>query len=82
MSDIKIGDLVTVVRWPHPHGANILGYIFTVTGFTNACRCPYCPEVFTERSAYKDPTHALPLSWLRRIDPLSKPETIEREEVA
>ena len=87
MTDIRKGDLVMVVRWPHPESHFIrtrLGEVFEVTTIGPA-RCyvcgydfPQCAYIGTEGIFHI----GIPLPWLKRIPPLSDLEGVnEREPV-
>jgi hypothetical protein len=74
MSDIKVGDLVMVVR-DHACVPRV-GHIYTVAGFGNNFHCRKCKEIFRGSVAllsaknYQGPGPVgLPISWLKRIDP-------------
>lgn len=84
---IRVGDLVMVVRFPCCGAC--LGVVMTVTRLVNTgddYRCSRCGKLHGLKqvpSAIDDGRvrdRHFPLSWLRRIDPLEEPETIEREE--
>jgi hypothetical protein len=82
VSPIQIGDLAMVIRWPHEHGLKMLGGVITVQGFLDMVHCPLCNLLFEERSAvYMESLKAVPLSWLKRIPPLTELEGLESEEV-
>lgn len=89
MSEIKVGDLVMVVR---AHCTEQIGKIATVTEISGGKWTCLCGEVKSEELTARLPNIALrqnfhmsgwyPLSWLRKIEPLSEPETTEtREEI-
>jgi hypothetical protein len=90
VSEIKVGDLVVVVRWPHEH-ANNVGTIWTVQGFSPQSHCQDCGKTWIWkkwRTVFKQPcavldakqNFGLPLSWLRRIDPLAELNETEHKE--
>ena len=75
---IKVGDLVVIVNYCC---SDIdLGKILTVTGFTKAA-CPMCGAK-CDSCAFLGGYWAPPLSWLRRIPPLSELESTQEEAVA
>ena len=82
MSEIKVGDLVMVVRWPHAckYLGNIFGIISTAqaVGLKGNCqRCGWVPSCsFVDVEAFGK----IPVDWLKRIDPLAEPETTEHNE--
>lgn len=83
---IGVGDLVMVVRWPHEHiqhsvTGNTFPKVFTVVGMAPwASHCPNCQHKFPGPSAFYNETNALPVAWLKRIDPDEKLEDVKREE--
>jgi hypothetical protein len=80
VSDIGKGSLVMVVRWPHPHDpAGALGGVFEVGGLTDATYCEMCGDHWNEPCAIIK-QGALPLAWLRKIDPPALPEDVEHKE--
>lgn len=86
MSAIGVGDQVMVVRWPHKHvnPRHPIGHVDTVRAITPFSVCGTCSfesgtGVFREPSA--ELSHGcIPLSWLKKIDPLSEPKRVERPE--
>lgn len=80
MSDIKVGDLVRVAVAPHAHAADVFGWIFQVARIGDCCQCSACGHIFVEPSAWYTDHNAMPLSWLRRIPPLSELESTETKE--
>ncbi len=79
MSDIKVGDLVVVVRWPHEH-CNSLGHILSIAALAPSSQCRVCGYISTETSAVTEDHWAVPLSWLKRIPPLEELEGQRTEE--
>jgi hypothetical protein len=87
MSDIKVGDLVMMVRGHECHLRHLAGIPMVVEGFAfprgGGWRCSVCWQESAgpnEMGAVLSATcgHGpLPLSWLRKIDPPA--ETTERE---
>ena len=81
--EINVGDLVVQIHDCCTQAA--LGTIGTVTRIywsTNVCEVcggQYVGWVAHDTSAWA-PDEASPLHWLRRIDPLSEPESVERHE--
>lgn len=80
MNEIKVGDLVMEVKYPHCEGRK-LGHVYPVVGIDKtASACLKCGN-YEPRGI-----HALlegglaPLSWLRRIPPLSELESTEHKE--
>ena len=74
---IAVGDLVQVVRWPHPC-KNKLGKIFVI-GWINehGIRCQECGEDLVEHGSgamLADSNNGCPISWVKRIPPLSELE--------
>lgn len=86
---IEIGDLVMVVRG-HRCAVNIIGGIpYTVIALhlpiNGGWTCPVCHArsiAPTEIGAQltSEGVHGIPLSWLKKIPPLTEPETTERKE--
>lgn len=89
-NEISVGDLVCVVRWPCC-GLNI-GKVGIVAGIdtTFSTFCVGCgagidnsfpmPNADFNIHGPKGSLACVPLAWLRRIDPLSEPNTVETEE--
>jgi len=82
---IEVGDLVIIVRGHECQSAHWRGLIFTVTNIVRPERGEwYCPRCGTY-SLYHSENAAtglaqdsyIPLSWLKRIPPLSKLESIK-----
>src|SRR5438105_5953949 len=81
MSEIQVGDLVQVVRWPHEHGAEQLGTIWCVQGFAAESQCATCRESLFRfmrnwkygQSAVLVPERhfGVPVSWPKKIPPLA-----------
>ena len=86
MSEIKVGDLVVVVRTCCAETAKqSLGVIAKVVSIhKTTMRCMYCRAFMTmDRKAGFDVTgkfNGAPLSWLRRIPPFSELESTEHKE--
>jgi hypothetical protein len=91
MSDqIKVGDLVMVVRGHECTIAVFVGIPYTVQALhaqrNGGWRCPHCketdiaPNEFTGAQLLPDRLHAIPLSWLKKIDPPALPEDVTRDE--
>jgi hypothetical protein len=84
VSDIKVGDLVMVVRWPHPCFGPYNKTIFQVEEIGTSAFCWKCHCVIKEPVAIYTPNCSggpggVPLSWLKRIDPPAVPESVERD---
>lgn len=84
---ISVGDLVQVIRWPHDcFPRTSFPTIFTVLEIHPMNpRCPRCDEqvALGDRSAmlrHNGKNTGLPLSWLKRIPPLSEMEGEKRDE--
>jgi phage FluMu protein Com len=83
---IKVGDLVMVVRWPHPCFGKGSRLVFTVEGFYKNVICPRCKTIIREYCAtysiasWDGGFRAIPISWLKRIDPLAEPERITTDD--
>ena len=85
---IQVGDLVQVVRWPHPctHGAvsgKTFPWIFRVKRIRAISpKCPNCNQQIEpgSSSAYYSIDNAIPLPWLKRIPPLSELEGTKTDE--
>ncbi len=84
---IKVGDLVMIVRG-HECVMNLYqGVIFTVTGFVqprfggwHCARCGRDNAGGNEAAATGFHKAHAPISWLKKIPPLTEPETVERKE--
>ena len=82
---IKVGDLVVVTRTCCEE-FTMGHYIFTVGKFTDmalaGAECMFChSHLPSEIEAIPDGDDcAFPLSWLKKIDPLSEPESEKRDE--
>lgn len=80
MSDeIRVGDLVMVVRWPHKHSAknSHAGVVGTVTELRDYTFCFLCGG-----DRWVEPCASLghgfiPTACLKRIPPLTEPETVK-----
>jgi hypothetical protein len=81
---IKVGDLVVVVRWPHScQGNKFLGSVFRIGALSSSVQCPRCGEIFKTPVAHpEEKSRAIPLAWLKRIPPLSELETEKTNEPA
>ena len=82
MSDIQVGDVVMVVRWPHEHSDAhcYSGVVSTVVLLQAYTFCQKCKTRWEEPSAHLSGSGCIPLSWLRRIPPLTEPVTETLEE--
>lgn len=83
MSDIKVGDLVMVIRWCCASGPQ--GAIFTVAGVANTQthQCRHCweylpVETFPVSAGAPEVRNGAPISWLKRIPPLDE---LERDQL-
>lgn len=77
---IKVGDLVMVVKWPHEHRQKYLGHIFPVQSIAAYVSCSQCGQLWVEPTA-ETPTHrGVPISWLKKIPPLSELDDVKRDE--
>ena len=65
---IQAGDVVQVVRWPHEHSDGQLGHVFTVLAIVPMAHCGVC-GIEIGPCASREPFVALPLAWLKRLDP-------------
>ena len=81
MSDIKVGDLVIVVKPRICCGEpTALGAVFKVTSFRlSSGHCKYCKTRIIGATQAVGWNKPIRIERLRRIDPLSDPEAIERE---
>lgn len=82
MSAIKVGDLVVVARSCCIR-ASALGSIFSVAAIgMNTTMCRYCKTEYRETHAAEVTNFiaGVPLSWLRRIPPLSELRYADRFE--
>ena len=84
---IEIGDLVMIVRGHECVMRLYQGAIFTVTGFVHPIHggwhCDFCNKddaAGNELAATGLHKGNVPLSWLKKIPPLTEPETVERKE--
>ena len=86
--EIKVGDLVRVVdACCLKAKAMYLPYFSVVTlemGDGPECRCMHCKSPMPRRilAGNGDESCICPIPWLRRIDPLSEPETTQEEATA
>lgn len=82
MSDIKVGDLVIVVKSPCSHGDKDVGRIFTVSLLQHDhMHCRYCGWESPPQWCVEDPLvrgSGFLVSWLKRIPPL---EELERTQI-
>jgi hypothetical protein len=69
MSTIDRGDVVMVVKWPHPHVAAQCrpGTVSIVRAVQERTTCPTCGHVWHEPSALLEFGGAIPASWLRKL---------------
>jgi len=70
--EIRVGDLVMVVRWPCCHARVGVVYIVSeLTMQTGTGWCGYCKAVREGCITASDATleHIVPVDWLKRIDP-------------
>ena len=84
MSDIKVGDLVMVVRAAMCcNSPKHIGRIYTVSGFYHGCKCQQCGQnAWTPSALINGKWSAFPLNELKRIDPLPESESVdEKDEV-
>ena len=84
--DIKVGDLVMVIR-PIPCCLrNDSGGKIFVVAEIRPVGCPWCPACNAHRpelhAISKDREFRIMLSRLRRIDPIAEPETTQEEATA
>jgi hypothetical protein len=81
MSAIKVGDMVMVVRWPHPCTPKpkdrAPGMPFVVESLGD-CWCTNCFEVLGPGAATGEA--GVPLAWLKKIEPDAKLEENENHE--
>ena len=73
---IEVGDLVIIVRVPRCCAVP-KRLIYTVLGFEKDVFCMKCMTILNTSAARIDTTHAVPLSWLKRIPPLAELESTE-----
>lgn len=85
---IGVGDLVVLVRWRHTCKPEHTKTIFTVKAFSEQAACYLCGTVMNERIALTGDTVEFegdrinigyPVTWLKRIDPLTDAERLETE---
>jgi len=81
MSDIQVGDLVVIAfdaccRNPR----NGLGVVFRVVGFNPSCICPTCGTQLHARAFGGGKWLGYDVRRLKRIPPLSEPESERIEE--
>ena len=77
MREIKVNDLVIVVRWPHRHSLGWFdkapGTPFIVTSVFDCCYCSQCGQSFDLGAATGAQINgcagAVPLAWLKKIEP-------------
>lgn len=79
---ISVDDLVYVAHWPHECKSTsprcALGTIHTVSAIGQGARCGRCGELMLEPSAAFDGTNVgLPITWLKKIRPLTELEANE-----
>lgn len=83
---IRAGDLVMVWRWPHkcPSVTYPVGKPFVVSDVRNTTSfCAKCGEVDQwQPHGYTPEGSAIPLAWLKKIDPPKVNESVEREVTA
>ena len=81
---IEVGDLVICVRAHLPCAESAIGMVFIVQKLNpRGSRCDVCGETHNgEISAHWAPHYALPLSWLRKIPPLTESERTTEEATA
>jgi len=80
MSDIKVGDLVVIVRPKFCCGDDsTIGKIFTVTGFRSEWHC-LCGAQGKDLCVMRGDWWRCHISRVRKIPPLSDPETTETRE--
>ena len=86
---IKVGDLVMVVLWPHRCINPIvpIGKVFVVRAIVSDAHdgfCRRCGETISNScisaQGATSGNASIPISWLKRIDPLAEPETVETDE--
>jgi hypothetical protein len=75
--EIKAGDRVMVVRWPHRHGP--ARCVALVERITPGAVCGVCCTTWLEPSARFEGGGGAPVSWLKKIDPDEDPDAIETE---
>ena len=81
MSDIKVGDLVVVVRWPCC--GHYLGSVMRVEFFSQMSEDASCTQCGAKHGAKRcagDAKNDFPVEWLKRIPPLEELEGEKREE--
>jgi len=52
---------------------------FVVKGLFDCTHCPICGAFFAEDSATNEAGNAVPLSWLKRIPPLSELDDVKQD---
>ena len=85
MSQIKVGDLVMVISADCPDSMRCaLGRIRTVNSIGQRsqieCKCNFCGHQYNPAGVASLEGFGAPLSWLKRIPPLSELEGEKRDE--
>jgi hypothetical protein len=76
VSDIKIGDLVMVIKSHCPHPALCVVFIVESLGKAQG-KCSGCRNDLGVHSYACGQGYYAPYSWLKRIDPSALPESIK-----
>jgi hypothetical protein len=82
LAHIAVNDVVMVVRCDHDCWKEALGVVFKATSviYIPSAQCAICGRENMGTFAMGWNEWAIPVSWLKRIDPLSEPESVERGE--
>lgn len=76
IGEIRKDDLVWISRWRHQHGGGV-GVHFVVQDLIPYAVCVVCGEQAREPCAVAPEGWAVPLSWLKKVPPLSDEERRE-----
>ena len=82
MSDIGVGDVVMVFRWPHAHmpAQCAPGSVSTVEELQDQTKCPVCGKVWREPVACLSYGGGVPVAWLTKLSgALGKPAHVAGE---
>src|SRR3712207_5790410 len=69
MGRIAPGDVVIVMRWPHPHvpARCVPGSVSVVHSLQHKAKCPVCGQAWQEPAAVLGYGGAVPVAWLTKL---------------